>query len=137
MLLFIPQCCRPRLWQSKKSQLYWAVPYAVYFCQPRAHGTAWEIGTGDKAGVGCKRSKTLQREQESLVVVDVLLLGRTGQVAKSIFGGDIITSNDLQPQQELNGFSGQAPNLAWFTQDKLRCAGGAGRGGGCLWFEGD
>lgn len=37
------------------------------------------------------------------------------QAAKSIFNGDIITDNNLQPRQYLNGFSGQALNPVWFT----------------------
>lgn len=69
-----PQWCRPRMWQSKKNQLFWAVPYPIYFCQPEAHDAAWEIGTGDKPGVGCEISKTLQMKQKSLVTVSVLLL---------------------------------------------------------------
>lgn len=37
---YLPQCCTPRLWQNKKSQLFWAVPYTIYFCQPQAHDTS-------------------------------------------------------------------------------------------------
>lgn len=64
---YLPQCCRPRLWQSRKNQVFWAVPYTIYFCQLWARDAAWEIETGDKPGVGCERSKTLQKEQSSLV----------------------------------------------------------------------
>lgn len=98
---YLPQCCRPRLRQSKKSQLFWAVPYTIYFCQPQAHDAAWEIGTGDKAGkiqdpaegtkkfscCGC--ASPLVKESRSC----------DWQAAKYIFNDDIITNNDLQLQK--------------------------------------
>lgn len=98
---YLPQYCRPRLWQSKKRQLFWAVPYTIYFCQPWAHDATWEIGTGDKAGKIQDPAEGTKKFSCCSCASPLVKEGRScdWRAAKSIFGGDIITNNDIQPQQ--------------------------------------
>lgn len=72
MLLFTTVLHTQAVVEQEKPTLL-GFPYTICFCQPQAHDTAQEIGASDKAGVGCKRSKTLQKEHKSLVAVAVLL----------------------------------------------------------------
>lgn len=101
----VRRCCRPRLWQSKQSRLSRAVPYAIYFCRPRAGDAAWGDGSRWQARIWMPKVQDPAEEMESFSYCGCTSpLAKEGrswdwQAAKSIFSGDIITNNDLQPRQ--------------------------------------